>query len=388
MRKVLLALVLIVVLCNAAFAARVEPMLTEVMKDAKGLIPVIVQMNPGAKQMDVAGLGGKPGFTYAAINGFSAELPVAAIHALAKNPNIFAISFDRPVYAEVNTAVCTVRSDLLRSEGYTGSGIGIAVMDTGIYPHSDFQGRIIAFKDFINNRTTPYDDNGHGTMCAGIAAGNGPVYKGAATAANLIGVKVLNSSGSGSISTILNGLQWCIDNRTRYGIKIISMSLGASVTQSSTTDPMCGMVRNAVYAGLTVITTAGASSQIGCPGNEPLSITVSTSNDNGTCDRSDDTMPSFAPTGPTPIDGWMKPDLVAPGVNITSCDNGTGYVTMSGTSMSTALVAGVCAQILHHTPTLTPAQVKIALMATAYDLGYSVYKQGAGLVDAYAAAHY
>ena len=392
MRKLLFALILVLVVSSFAFAANVDNKLVDVMKEAKGLIPVIVEMNPGAKHADVAALGGKVKDSWTVINGFSADLPVSAINALAKNPNVKAVSYDSIITVNLNVAVPTVLSNQLQAAGYDGDGVTIAIVDTGIYPHQDFGTRIIAFKDYVNSRTAAYDDNGHGTHCAGIAAGAGATYKGAAPHAKLVGVKVLNSAGSGTTSAIINGINWCVTNKAAYNIKVLSMSLGGTITQSSTTDPMCGAVRNAWNAGIVVCVAAGnagpGASTISTPGNEPLVITVGASDDGGTTSRTGDIVASFSSRGPTSYDGWTKPDLLAPGVNITSCDNAaTGYVTMSGTSMATPLVAGICAQYLEAYPSATPAQVKAALKGSCTSLGYAANTQGSGLVDAYNAVY-
>ena len=394
MRKFLLALLLVLAISTLCCAANVDSALTSSMQGAKGLVPVIVQMNPGAKHVDVAALGGKLGYTYTIINGFSAQLPVSAINALTKNPNVYAISYDKPITIDLNVAVPTVNSDDLWTEGYDGDGVTIAVVDTGIYPHQDFGSRIIGFKDFVNSRTAAYDDQGHGTHCAGIAAGAGVTYKGAAPHAKLVGVKVLNSAGSGSTSTIINGINWAVTNSANFSpaIKILSLSLGGAVTQSSTTDPMCTAVRNAWNAGLVVCVAAGNSgpsaSTINTPGNEPAIITVGNSDDRGTTSYTDDIIASTSSRGPTAYDGWIKPDLIAPGTSITSCKNAsTGYVTMSGTSMATPLVAGIVAQMLEANPTWTPATVKSNLKGSCRSLNYAANTQGSGLVDAYYAVH-
>lgn len=404
MRKLVLALVLVLAISGFAMAAHIDPALvdmmngTKVVKDGMGLngkpamIPVIVQMNPGAGNTDVQTLGGQMGSELQIINGFSASLPAAAIEALSKNPNVFAISYDKPVKIDMNVAAKAVFCDELWAEGYTGDGVTIAVVDTGIYPHQDFGTRIKAFKDFVNGRTSAYDDNGHGTHCAGIAAGAGATYKGAAPDAKLVGVKVLDAQGSGSYANIINGINWVVNNRATYGIKIMSMSLGGTITESSKTDPMCAAVRNAWNAGIVVCVAAGnegpSSYTIGTPGNEPLIITVGASDDRSTIAYSDDIVASFSSRGPTSIDGWTKPDLLAPGTNITSCKNAyTGYVTMSGTSMATPLVAGIVAQMLEANPTWTPATVKTNLKGSCINLGYTANVQGSGQVDAYYAVH-
>lgn len=388
MRKMMIALVMVLVLSCTVFAGHVDPAL----KGAKGLVPVIVQMNPGAKNVDVAGFGGQMGDKLDIINGFSASLPAQAIEALAKNPNVYAISLDREVTIDLNVAVNNVFVNETWPEGYDGDGVTIAVVDTGIYPHQDFQSRIIGWKDYVNNRTYKYDDNGHGTHCAGIAAGNGATYDGPARNAKLVGVKVLNAQGSGSLTAIINGINWCVSNKSAYNIKVISLSLGATITQSSVTDPLCVAVRNAWNAGIVVVVAAGnsgpSSYTIGTPGNEPKVITVGAMDDRGTNDYSDNIIANFSSRGPTSINGWVKPDVTAPGVNITACDNAaSGYVTMSGTSMATPLVAGIVAQMLEAHPTWSPDTVKTNLKGSCIDFGYTDNTEGAGQVDSYYAIH-
>lgn len=393
MRKIVLALMLVCLMSTFALAVHVDPALVDSMKGNER-IPVVVMMNPGAKHVDTTQLGGKLGHTYSIINGFSAELPVAAIKALENNPNVFSIALDKEVTIDLTTAVqATNVDDVWNSYGAYGSGVKIAIVDTGICQHADFQNRIVGWKDYVNGRNYAYDDHYHGTHCAGIAAGNGSTYDGPAKSAYLMGVKVLNSYGSGSWSNIIAGVDWAVNN----GADVISMSLGGSVSQSSTTDPMCAAVRNAWNAGVVVVVAAGNSGSgfytIASPGNEPAVITVGASDDRGTSSISDDIVASFSSRGPTPIDYWVKPDVVAPGVNITAADGRdcSGYYTISGTSMATPLVAGVCAQILGSYPSKTPSQIKTALMNTARDIMNNVnerYIQGTGLIDAYAAYRY
>ena len=390
MRKMVIALLMVLALSFAAFAAAdVDPAL----KGKSGLVSVIVQMVPGAKHADVNAMGGKVTHSYKVINGFAANLPATAINALAKNPNVYSISYDKVVNVNLNIAVPTVNSDDLWAEGYDGTGVTVAIVDTGIYPHQDLSGRIIAFKDFVGNKTAAYDDNGHGTHCAGIVAGAGATYRGAAPAAKLVGVKVLNRQGSGTWSGIISGIDWVVANKATYGIQVMSMSLGGTVTQSSKTDPVCTAVRNAWNAGLVVCIAAGnegpTAQTIGTPGNEPLVITVAASNDMGTTSISDDNIASFSSRGPTAVDGWAKPDIAAPGYSIASLKNSsTGYVGMSGTSMATPLVAGICAQYLEAHPGASPNTVKADIKGSGRLLsGFGQYDQGSGLVDAYYTVH-
>lgn len=392
MKRLVLAVLFVLVMSSLALAMNVDSRLVEVMKSGKGLIPVIVEMNPGAKHADVTALGGKLKDSWTVINGFSADLPVAAIEALQKNPNVRAVSYDGTLVGCMDVAAPTITADQNWVQGYDGDGVTVAIVDSGIYPHQDLATRIVGFKDFINARTSAYDDNGHGTHLAGVVAGNGATYKGIAPHAKLIGVKVLDATHTGTFSTIISGINWVVNNKATYGIKVLVLALSGTVTQSSSTDPVCAAVRSAWNAGLVVCVAAGNAGPnaitIGTPGNEPLILTVGSTWDRNVVNPAGNTIASFSSRGPTPIDGWTKPNCVAPGSYIISLKNAaTGYVSMSGTSMSAAMVAGIAAQFFELYPTASPATVKTRIIGSGISLGEPSNTQGSGLVDAYYALH-
>lgn len=341
---------------------------------------------------------------YPSVHSCSATLTPAAIESLLEaHPAIKKIHSDREVRALLDKARPSVRADVPDIKDVSGKGVTIAVVDTGIYAHKDLTNRIKAFKDITSDKSSPYDDNGHGTHCAGDAAGNGTAskgkYKGLAPEADLVGVKVLTKAGSGSLSSVMAGIQWCIDNQQNYDIDIITMSLGGTATGPSKEDPMVTIVEKAWDNGIVVLVAAGNEGPdektISSPGISPKVITVGAMDDKNTDVRSDDQVADFSSRGPT-IDGLSKPDILTPGVNIISLRSPNSYLdkqfksgrvdndyfTMSGTSMATPICAGIVALILEAHPELTPDQVKQRLLAAAEDWQLPAYTQGKGYGDA------
>ncbi|MBB6448584.1 serine protease AprX [Geomicrobium halophilum] len=341
----------------------------------------------------------------------SGFLTAQAIETLCNDCNdIEKVYLDRSFNALLNTATETTRANVLQESGTNGDGKTIAILDTGVEPSPDLtepNNRIVAFKDFINARSEAYDDNGHGTHCAGDAAGNGHLsdgkYRGPAPEANIVGVKVLDKLGAGSLSNIIAGIDWCIENQERYDINILSLSLGSPASQPEEDDPVVQAVDQAWEEGMVVCVAAGnegpSEGTIASPGISQRVITVGALDEQGTPDRSDDDVASFSSRGPT-IDGNTKPDILAPGVDITSLRSPNTfldkmlksdrvddhYVTMSGTSMATPICAGVCAQLLELHSEWEPDEVKNRLLEGAEDLGLEANTQGQGSLDAVASA--
>ncbi|MGP4071769.1 S8 family peptidase [Piscibacillus sp. B03] len=333
--------------------------------------------------------------------------PAALVDLLNHCHTVKKVYANREIKALLDIATPTVGAkDLVRNDSdVTGEGVNVAVVDTGVSPHQDLEGRIIKFVDLVKGREEPYDDNGHGTHCAGDVAGNGVMsegmYQAPAPKANIIGVKVLDKMGSGSLTTVMEGVQWCIQNKDSVGIDVISMSLGSPASRSYPTeddDPMVQIVEAAWDAGIVVCIAAGNEGpdhqSIASPGISNKVITVGAMDDRGTVDLQDDRIAEFSSRGPT-IFNEMKPDVVAPGVDIISLRSpnsyidklqknarvGEHYFTMSGTSMATPICAGVVALMLEHNPSLTPDEVKNLLMDTAKGFGdRNTY--GAGYIQA------
>ncbi len=316
------------------------------------------------------------------------DYPKAGLEELARFNFVHKIWHDAPAYALLNVAVPTVGASQGHEFGYTGKNVVVAVIDTGIAPHPDLVGgenRILAWTDLVNDRNEPYDDNGHGTHVAGIIGGNGHSsngrYLGMAPDARLVGIKVLDKDGSGSLSNVIEAIEWCLNNQKQLNVRIINLSLGTAAQESYRTDPLCRIAAEAWRNGIFICCAAGNQGpdphSINSPGISPVVITVGNIDDRNTIDPSDDRLNRTSSKGPT-IDDLAKPDLVAPGTEITSLSNRGGYRTMTGTSMSTPMVAGAAAQILQQYPQLTPDQIKNLLMKNARTKGLGPNLQGAG----------
>jgi len=327
------------------------------------------------------------------INAVAAEIPSDSVDPIALHNMIKFIDDDNKVFKTVDVASEFMGSRVVNDSGYTGKGIGIAIIDTGVAPHSDLvrpTNRIVAFKDFINHRETPYDDDGHGTHVAGIAAGNGyskSKYKGVAPEANIIGVKTLDETGSGSTSDILAGIQWVVDNKDKYNIKVLNLSLGTPADTSYREDPLAKGASAASNYGICVVTAAGNSGPnrrtINSPGISPYVITVGSIDDNRTTSYEDLFVAEFSSRGPT-LSGEIKPDIMAPGVDIMSLSNKNlaGYTSHSGTSMSTPFISGAMALLYEKDGDIFPQQAKKVLKSTAIPIrGEPRISQGAGVAD-------
>jgi len=367
----------------------------KIMSQSNEELPVIIQLKRNDTRLEegIMNLATKVKKRLSIIRGIACNLDTETIYRLANDPDIEYISFDVKVYALLDISVPTMEAHFPHEQGYKGEGITVAVIDTGVAPHYDLTrpvNRIIGFKDFINNKTSPYDDNGHGTHVAGIIAGNGyssrGKYAGIAPEANILGIKALNNRGSGNMSDIIAAIEYAVKTKDEYNTKILNLSFGSPANNSYQKDPLCKAVKEAKNAGLIVVAAAGNSGPeprtIVSPGISPDVITVGAIDDKRTIDPSDDEIARFSSRGPT-NEGLTKPDLVAPGVNINSLSHieEDGYISMSGTSMATPLISGTVALLLNKYGDLSPDQVKEKLINACIDLKDSKNNQGSGLVN-------
>ena len=263
---------------------------------------------------------------------------------------------------------------------YTGKGIGVCILDTGIYEHIDFTGRIWAFYDFLAFKRRPYDDNGHGTHVAGLVAGDGTAsmgkYRGAAPGCGIISLKVLDRYGTGSQDDVLRALRWIRENRQQYRIRVVNISVGTTCNSKRNHARLLESVEQLWDEGVVVVTAAGNQGprpgSITAPGSSKKVITV------GSSDLLEGRS-AISGRGPT-AECVCKPDIVAPGNKIMSCVPGKpySYGVKSGTSMSTPLVTGAIACALEKNPALTHTDIKTMLMNSADDMGLPQNLQGWG----------
>lgn len=263
-------------------------------------------------------------------------------------------------------------SEAFARENYDGAGVTLCVMDTGVAPHSDLsipRDRIVAFEDRIAGREFPYDDNGHGTFVAGVAAGRGVLsggkLRGVAPAADIVGVKVIEASGETGTFKILEGMQWLFDNCARLNVRVACMSFGADPVDS--VDPLKMGAEMLVRRGITVVCAAGNSGIGGLksPGISSEVITVGAVDENLK-------VADFSSTGV--YHGVRRPDLYARGVRIKGLDAGGTYSLMSGTSVSAPYVAGACCLLHQRFGRLSPRECKRMIMASCRHVrGVSVF---------------
>jgi len=439
------------------FAARggkagIAPDLAQSMEknSPSNIVPLVISLqgaDPDFVAIRVKELGGVVRKYFRHVDHMLVELPLESVDALSGVEGIDYVAPDRTVtgvtsHLEITTgasAAYTISSSnlALTTSGLDGSGVTVAVLDSGINPdHDDLRDgsarQVVLSFDFTGtgNLNDPY---GHGTHVAGIIAGDGsasaslvPDYKGMAPGAKLINFKVLNDRGFGSVSWVLAAIDQAIALKSYYNIRVLNLSLAAPPVDSYVNDPLCKAVERAVKTGLVVVVAAGNFGSdwygnkvyggITSPGTSPAAITVGATNSRGTDVRSDDTVAPFSSRGPTMsrsidsltgavvYDNLAKPDLVAPGSRIVSLERQNNllvtsypvlhvptpndnnwrdrYMRLSGTSMSAGVVSGGVALMLQANPGLTPNMVKAILMYTAQIMdGPDLFEQGAGMLN-------
>lgn len=305
-----------------------------------------------------------------------------------------------PTFPPPNYYIDTLNVRPLWDAGLKGQGIGVAVIDSGISSSPDITNLVV--KEKMNSQAlSNADQYGHGTHVAGIIAGNGTLsgghYLGIAPGVNLLSLKINNDVGMAYESDTVAAMQWVLNNKATYNIRVVNLSVNSTVVQSYHQSPLNAAAEILWFNGVVVVVSSGNKSLengfnpvLAAPANDPFVITVGASDEKGSGARNNDSIADFTAYDTT-IDGFLKPEIVAPGKDIYSllsspsslagqypdrvvAFNGTNaYFRMSGTSMAAPMVTSAVALLLQDEPTLTPDQVKYRLMATAGSVGKARY---------------
>ena len=285
--------------------------------------------------------------------------------------------------------------ELIHSCG--NNGVTIAMLDTGVAHHPDFDHRIIAFKDFVNGKRNAYDDSGHGTHVAGCLCGSGVLsegrYKGIAPESRLVVGKVLDYKGDGNIDNMADGMEWILKQIREYDIRILNISIGMDESiERARMEQLVELIDKAWEEGLIVVCAAGNMGPnpmtISPLGARKEVITVGC-HEGGYFRNHPHLCEDYSSRGPTPY-AMKKPDVVAPGTDIVSCNAQisrrgryykNAYISKSGTSMAAPVVSGGLALLLQKYPFYTNVQAKQKLMYTARDLNEPWHKQGWGMIQ-------
>jgi serine protease AprX len=449
MRKILGALIVLLACAGMLSAqnSKLDGALDRKVRDFKksgnsdrgnGPVKVIIQTNgdPDASGVSalIRGKGGRVSSKFSIFQGIAAELPLAVIESVAAQSAIARISEDAALIntassststTDINAFLSTIDVNrLVTGEpqvwfdyGVYGTGIGVAVVDSGISGSNDVY--VKKDVDFTGTNTTT-DKFGHGTHVAGILAGVGAnsnyKFLGGSAGVNLVNLRVLDENGNGLTSNVIKAIEWAVTNRNTAGydkkalnIRVINLSLGHAPSESAETDPLTIACRKAVNAGIVVVAAAGNYGKdsngntvyggITSPGTEPSVITVGAMSTFDTLSRADDVTASYSSRGPS-FDGLMKPDIAAPGTGIVAPSAAgnklvrtypqiaydANYIRLSGTSMATPFVSAAAAMMLQKNPALKPNAVKALLMYSAEKRGNPL-ETGAGYLNALGAVN-
>lgn len=368
---------------------------------ADGPATVIVQATPVA--VDVArdaleAAGGQVVTDLEIISGFSALVDEASLDAVATVPGVRHVTLDDEVElahtgengskpAADTHFPQTIGAAQLHAQGVDGSGVGIAIIDTGVSEVADLSGRVVGGANFTAS-STDADEYGHGTFIAGVAAGDGSTsggeHAGVAPGAHVVPVKIAGRNGSTDISNVLAGIQWVVSFKDVHDIGVLNLSVGTDSDQPQMLSPLNFAVERAWDSGIVVVVSGGNLGEQGPghipkPADDPLVITVGATDSNGTIPRGDDIVAGYSSQGPSIADGYEKPDIVAPGSHLVSliapgskldADHPDAhvddtYARGSGTSFAAGVASGAAALLRQAHPDWTPDQVKEAITSSA-----------------------
>jgi serine protease AprX len=377
---------------------------------------------------DLVSAGATDVATFDSVNVVAARMSDAALSLIATDRHVLRATTDARVVASgggseqdldrlgdssdaTSVGIAAIRAPSAWSRS-TGAGVVVALMDSGIGAHPDLPaGKVVARVNFVADNATSPDPAGHGTHLAGVIAANGESLRGVAPDARLIDLRVLDATGVGTMKSVVAAFDWLLKNRRTFGIGVLNLSIGTAQTRSYHTDLLSALSEAAWFSGLTVVAAAGNAGAlpggIVTPGADPFVITVGSFDDQGAVDRDGFRESAFSSRGPT-LDGFAKPDVLAAGRRVLSLrvsgsaldiakpvgaltattvaaktkdaatprDLGDGaqsdrYMRMSGTSVSSAMVAGVAALVLAHHPDYRPTKVKGAIVGSGHRISGS-----------------
>ena len=401
---------------SSAIATKVDPGLAaEAAAAPASTVNVIVRetLPPSdVAERLVRSLGGTVTHELPILGGFSATVPGSALVDLAQSGSVGLVWGDgkismssSPTSLYNTLAPNTAWRQSIRLNqvdgDYDGTGVAVALLDTGVTESGDLGNRLVARVD-LTPEHDGFDRYGHGTHMSGIIAGTGAAsdgqWTGVAPGANLVSVKVAGPDGSTDVSVVIAGLQWVVANRSTYNIRVLNLAFGTDSVQSYSIDPLDYAVEQAWFSGILVVASAGnrgpGPNTINKPGDDPFVLTVGAADNHGTPDRSSTTVAAFSSWGSP--GGFTKPDIIAPGITVVSLRDpgstidtlyphariGDSYFKGTGTSQAAAIVSGVAALMFQANPWLTPDLAKGVLLKTAYKNGNYGHGAGAGLVDA------
>ena len=400
-----------VVVCALIAASLVHP-LTAPPASVRLIVHEATPSSRAAEDL-VDALGGTVTRRLPLIDGFAATLREDRVPALAADTAVTEITVDGRIemagtpldfWDDIEPNLAWRKTIRLGAvPDIDGRGVTVAMIDTGVARVADLGNRVVARVDFTPGGNGE-DEYGHGTHLAGVIAGDGSSslgkWRGVAPGARLISLKVAGPDGSTDVSVVIAALHWVVSHRAQFNIKVLNLAFGTDSVQSYAVDPLNAAVERAWAAGITVVVSAGnrGPGTINKPSDDPYVITVGAVDVNRTADRRDDEVASFSSYART-VDGFVKPDIVAPGTTIVAArDVGSTIDTLhpdavldgdyfkgTGTSQAGAVVSGVVALLYDANPLLKPNQVKSILMGSTFRA--SQYRTGgsSGLVDAAAA---
>ena len=372
-------------------------------------------------QAEVDGLVSRHGLTVKKRlrSGAVLEVGPGKLADVAADRSVNHLSGNHAVFTQMDITNQTIGADQVQEgllaagvPGLTGKGVGVAVIDSGVAPVPELKPRIVASLDFTDDKGHGRDEHGHGTHVAGIIGASGvnthDDTRGVAPGAHIVSLKVLDAEGRGTVGDVIEAIDWAIEHRTQFNIRVMNLSLGGPVLQSWRDDPLCQAVERAYRAGIVVVASAGnfgktaegvlVKGGITVPGNSPFAITVGALNTKGTPGRWDDVVASYSSNGPTHIDKVLKPDLIAPGNRIRGLispgstllrehpelvvrSNGERRIELSGTSMAAAVVSGSAALLIDALGSLSPIGVRVLFQLGSEAVEGGLVRVGAGSIS-------